>query len=80
MPADLLSGGALLALSFFGGLGKYGEHGVNLGNASTGAFSYRMGIEMARKSESAASPKTSGQLRSGGTEVAGRNYSVHYAR
>lgn len=81
MPADLAAGGALLGLSFFGGFGKYAEHGINLGNASTGAFSYRMGIEMARKS--ATTTKTAGQF-GAGAEVSGhgrgREYSVHYAR
>jgi hypothetical protein len=48
VPADLGVGLGLLGLSFFGGLGPYSEHGVNLGNGSTGAFSYRMGAELGR--------------------------------
>jgi hypothetical protein len=82
MPADLAAGAGMLGLAFFGGLGKYAEHGINLGNASTGAFSYRMGIEMARK---AASTATSGAPQVGaGTEMGysrgGRQHHVQYAR
>jgi hypothetical protein len=82
MPADLAAGAGLLGLAFFGGFGKYSEHGINLGNASSGAFSYRMGIEMARKSATAASTTTPPAVTSG-TETGaygGRQHQVHYAR
>ena len=49
VPADLGLGVALLGLSLFGGLGMYAEHGINVGNGSTGAFSYRMGTELGEK-------------------------------
>lgn len=52
VPTDLGAGLALLGVSFFGGLGKYDVHGINIGSAATGAFSYRLGAEMARRSES----------------------------
>jgi hypothetical protein len=81
MPADLGAGAVMLGFAFFGGLGKYAEHGINFGNASTGAFSYRMGIEMARK---AATSSTSGAPQVGAGEVGyargGRQHHVQYAR
>lgn len=46
IPADLLAGGALLAISFFGGLGKYESHGIHLGAGSVGAFTYRLGYQL----------------------------------
>jgi hypothetical protein len=82
MPADLAAGAALLGLAFFGGFGKYSEHGINLGNASTGAFSYRMGIEMARKSATTATTSGHGRM-TAGAEVSGyggQRHEVHYAR
>ena len=38
VPTDLGAGLALLGVSFFGGLGKYDVHGINIGSAATGAF------------------------------------------
>src|SRR5579859_4045985 len=49
VPADLGAGIALLGVSFFGGLGKYAEHGINIGSGSAGAFAYRMGADLGRK-------------------------------
>jgi len=89
MPADLGAGAVMLGLSFFGGFGKYAEHGINLGNASTGAFFNRLGIEMAQKSEQQATQtKTSGGhvFRAAGAEMGragprgGQVHEVHYAR
>jgi hypothetical protein len=89
MPADLAAGGAMLGMALFGGFGKYREHGINLGNASTGAFFNRLGIEMAKK-QAAGKTKTSGTYSriGAGTEMAGAVYGprggqvhdVHYAQ
>ncbi len=87
MPADLGAGAIMLGLSLFGGFGKYAEHGINLGNSSTGAFFNRLGIQMAKKRE-AAKTTTSGTYRMGAGEMAGAVYGprgghvheVHYAR
>jgi hypothetical protein len=49
IPADLAVGVGLLGVSFFGGLGKYDEHGFNVGSGSAAAFSYRMGHELGSK-------------------------------
>jgi hypothetical protein len=83
VPADLGVGLGLLGLSFFGGLGKYAEHGVNLGNGSTGAFAYRMGADLGRKGAQHATT-TSGapaQMSAGAARVpvGGRAHHVEYA-
>jgi hypothetical protein len=49
VPADLAVGLGLLGFTFFGGMGKYEEHGLYLGIGSTGAFSYRLGAESGRR-------------------------------
>jgi hypothetical protein len=86
VPADLGAGLALLGVSFFGGLGKYDSHGINIGASSTGGFSYRLGAEMGRRSESAkghpvatkgAAPQVTG--RAAGPQ-GGRMHHVEYAR
>jgi hypothetical protein len=51
IPADLAVGVGLLGVSFFGGLGKYDEHGFNLGSGSAAAFAYRMGHELGSKAQ-----------------------------
>jgi hypothetical protein len=87
VPADLGVGIGLLGLSFFGGLGKYAEHGINLGNGSTGAFSYRMGADLGRKgAQESQQSTTSGaeqrQMGAGAARVpyGGRAHHVEYSR
>lgn len=81
VPADLTAGLGLLAFSFFGALGKYDEHGLNLGNASTGAFSYRLGGEAGRRAATkAAQTTTQGQMTTGAAQSRGRTHHVEYAR
>jgi hypothetical protein len=84
IPADLTAGLALVGMSMFGGLGKYDEHGLNLGNASTGAFSYRLGAEAGRRAAAkAAQTTTQGappQMTTGQRGVhGGRVHHVEYA-
>jgi hypothetical protein len=83
VPADLGTGVGLLALGLFGGLGKYAEHGINLGSGSAGAFAYRMGAELGRKAVAPATT-TSGQphqFTQGAARVgAGRTHHVTYAQ
>ena len=57
VPADIGTGVVLLGVSFFGGLGKYDEHGFNVGTGSASAFAYRMGNELGEKA-GAAHPRT----------------------
>lgn len=81
VPADLGVGVALLGLSFFGALGTYGEHGLNVGNGSTAPFSYRMGSELGEKSLSGGTA-TSGQRMAAGARrgpQGGRMHDVQYA-
>jgi hypothetical protein len=68
IPADLGVGIGLIGLSMFGGLGKYDEHGINVGVGSTGAFAYRMFHELGSKAAAEhpkAAPKTTPQVTSG---------------
>jgi hypothetical protein len=84
VPADLGVGLGLLGLAFFGGLGRYAEHGINLGNGSTGAFAYRMGADLGRKGAlNASSTTTAGAPAQLGAPparvpVGGRAYHVPY--
>ena len=82
VPTDLAVGLGLIGVSLFGGLGKYEEHGLNLGNASTGAFSYRLGAQAGRKALSESGTKTSGAAQVGprrGVPAGGRTHHVQYA-
>jgi hypothetical protein len=84
VPVDLAAGAALLGVGLFGGLGKYGEHGINLGNGSVGAFASRMGAELGRKSVSTtATTAGAPQMTAGAARVGpqgGRVHTVHYAQ
>ncbi|MFI4971184.1 MAG: hypothetical protein ACHP7H_00775 [Hyphomicrobiales bacterium] len=80
VPVDLGVGLALLGISLFGGLGKYDEHGLNLGNGSTSAFSYRLGGELGRRSRDGGSGKPAAkQVTSGTGPNGGRMHSVEHA-
>ena len=85
IPADLTAGIGMLGLAFFGGLGRYDEHGLNVGNASTGAFSYRMGAEAGRRgAQKATQTTTQGapQMTTGAAQRGphgGRVHHVEYA-
>lgn len=82
VPADLGAGVVLLGLSMFGGLGRYAEHGISMGNGSTGAFAYRMGGELGAKALQPATTTTSGRLGQRQTvgPHGGRMHHVQYAR
>jgi hypothetical protein len=82
VPADLGAGLALLGVSFFGGLGKYDSHGINVGAASTGGFSYRLGAEMGRRGEGTTTKGAAPQVGRGNAAGpnGGRMHHVDYAR
>jgi hypothetical protein len=46
IPADLGVAVALHGVAFMGGLGKYSEHGHNVGTGALAAYSYRMGSQL----------------------------------
>lgn len=46
VPADLGVGFALTGVALFGGLGKYAEHGVNIGSGALAAYAYRTGFQL----------------------------------
>lgn len=48
MPLDLLAGVSLHGISFMGGLGKYAEHGHNIGSGAMAAYAYRAGSQLGR--------------------------------
>ena len=46
VPVDLGVGFALTGVAMFGGLGRYGEHGVNIGSGALAAYAYRSGYQL----------------------------------
>jgi hypothetical protein len=68
IPVDLGVGFALTGVAMFGGLGKYGEHGVNVGSGALAAYAYRSGYQLgAHASEEDTQPKaTKASMRGAG--------------
>src|SRR5262249_55195443 len=52
IPVDLGVGIALTGVSMFGGFGKYGEHGVNVGAGAIASYAYRTGYQLGSESAS----------------------------
>ena len=83
-PVDLGAGLITTAVALLGGLGAYEEHGFNVGQGFSAAFSYRFGGEFGRRAAkeggktktSGAAPELAGQARQWG---GGRQYHVQYA-
>ena len=46
VPADLGVAVALHGVAFMGGLGKYSEHGHNVGSGALASHAYRMGTQL----------------------------------
>lgn len=65
VPADLGVGFALTGIAMFGGLGKYAEHGVNLGSGALASYAYRSGLELGQAAAQAESPTQPRQVRPG---------------
>ena len=61
VPVDLGVGIALTGVSMFGGFGKYGEHGVNVGAGAIASYAYRTGYQLG--SESASDSKSTTQAK-----------------
>lgn len=49
VPIDIGAGLTLAGLALFGGLGKYREHGVNLGAGAIASYAYRVGAELGKQ-------------------------------
>jgi hypothetical protein len=58
IPCDLGAGLLLVGGAFFGALGRYDEHGFNVGAGSITSFGCRLGTEMGHKAASSAPAKT----------------------
>ena len=65
VPADLGVGFALTGIAMFGGLGKYGEHGVNIGSGALAAYAYRAGFQLGNDASSGDAVKTAAVRRGG---------------
>jgi hypothetical protein len=52
IPVDLGVGIALTGVSMFGGFGRYGEHGVNVGAGAIASYAYRTGYQLGSESAS----------------------------
>lgn len=83
VPVDVAGGAAVLVTTLFGGFGKYDQVGLAIGNAGTGAFSYRLGAEAGRRGAAKAAT-TSGapaQMTTGARGPGGgRVHHVEYAQ
>jgi hypothetical protein len=93
VPVDLGVGFALTGVAMFGGLGKYGEHGVNIGSGALASYAYRAGHQLgadassgdtanaaaARRGGSAPRPRMSAAPVSVGWDPSthGHTYTVH---
>jgi hypothetical protein len=91
VPVDLGVGFALTGVAMFGGLGKYGEHGVNIGSGALAAYAYRSGYQLgqdaanddakpgaARKRNAQATPaRLNTPPVSTGWDPHGQTYTVH---
>jgi hypothetical protein len=91
VPVDLGVGFALTGIAMFGGLGKYGEHGVNIGSGALAAYAYRAGHQLgadaaSEDSKPVAPKKTKGAAQQArfngpavnvGWEPQGQTYTVH---
>jgi hypothetical protein len=63
VPVDLGVGFALTGIAMFGGLGKYGEHGVNIGSGALAAYAYRSGYQLGADASSNDAAKPSASMR-----------------
>jgi hypothetical protein len=74
VPVDLGVAVAMHGLAFAGGLGKYAEHGHNIGTGALACYAYRTGAELGSASRAQgqlAGRGAAAQLRGVTTEVAG---------
>jgi hypothetical protein len=65
VPVDLGVGFALTGIAMFGGLGKYAEHGVNVGSGALAAYGYRSGFQLGQDAASNTAPNASARKLTG---------------
>src|ERR1700689_4440354 len=65
VPVDLGVGFALTGVAMFGGLGKYGEHGVNIGSGALAAYAYRSGYQLGQSAANDDAKPASARKRNG---------------
>ena len=58
IPVDLGVGIAMTGVSMFGGFGRYGEHGVNVGAGAIASYAYRTGYQLGSDSASSSTSTT----------------------
>jgi hypothetical protein len=58
VPVDLGVGIALTGVSMFGGFGKYGEHGINVGAGAIASYAYRAGHQLGSDAAGDSSSRT----------------------
>jgi hypothetical protein len=70
VPVDLGVGFALTGIAMFGGLGKYGEHGVNIGSGALAAYAYRSGFQLGQEAANDdAKPTNTAAMRKRGAQA-----------
>ncbi len=87
LPADLGIAVALHGVAFMGGLGKYAEHGHNVGTGALASYTYRLGARVgAEAARGAGAVKPQGfvtgaepasMFNGAPTNFAGTTYTVH---
>jgi hypothetical protein len=58
IPVDLGVGIAMTGVAMFGGFGRYGEHGVNVGAGAIASYAYRTGYQLGSDSASSSTSAT----------------------
>jgi hypothetical protein len=80
VPADLGVGFALTGIAMFGGLGKYAEHGVNIGSGALAAYAYRAGHQLGESAAEKDTPTVATSARRMSAPVRGRGADLHDPR
>jgi hypothetical protein len=91
VPVDLGVGFALTGVAMFGGLGRYAEHGVNIGSGALAAYGYRSGFQLGQDASANDQPSNTAPKKTAAAKAArgamngpsvsvgwdGQTYTVH---